>query len=266
MNRLFKWLARLSAVLLLLLIGPVTNLVAANVTGTEWWNASREPAGIAPAAESHPEPILQVYAARAFSWRGAFAVHTWVAAKPSNAEEYTVYEVIGWRVRSGLPALVIHNESPDRYWFGSPPEVVAEIRGKGVDEAIRRLATAARTYPYRDTYTVWPGPNSNTFTAWVGRIVPELELDLPSTAVGKDWLDGRKGQVVASAPSGTGFQFSLFGLFGILAAWEEGLEFNLAGLTIGIDPLDLALKLPGIGRIGGLETPKAQAGVKSAAP
>ncbi|MGI9385858.1 MAG: DUF3750 domain-containing protein, partial [Methyloligellaceae bacterium] len=221
---------------------------------------------VAPSAESHPAPILQVYAARAFSWRGAFAVHTWVAAKPRNAKQYTVYEVIGWRVRSGLPALVIHTEEPDRYWFGNAPEVIADIRGDGVDDAIRRLDAAARSYPYRDTYTVWPGPNSNTFTAWVGRSVPELKLDLPSTAVGKDWLDGRKGQVVASAPSGTGYQFSVFGVFGVLAGVEEGLEINLAGLTLGIDPLDLALKLPGFGRIGGLTTPSARADIKSAGP
>ena len=27
-------------------------------------------------------------------------------------------------------------------------------------------------------------------------------------------------------------------------------EVNLAGLTFGVDPLDLAIKLPGIGRVG----------------
>jgi hypothetical protein len=30
----------------------------------------------------------------------------------------------------------------------------------------------------------------------------------------------------------------------------EGLEIHLLGLTIGIDPLGLALKLPGVGRLG----------------
>jgi hypothetical protein len=32
---------------------------------------------------------------------------------------------------------------------------------------------------------------------------------------------------------------------------EEGIEFNLLGLAIGVDPLDLALRLPGLGRLGG---------------
>ena len=31
---------------------------------------------------------------------------------------------------------------------------------------------------------------------------------------------------------------------------EEGFEVNVAGLTFGIDPMDFALKLPGLGRVG----------------
>ena len=94
---------------------------------------------------------------------------------------------------------------------------------------------------------MYPGPNSNTYTAWVGRHIPELKLDLPPTAIGKDYLGYG---VIAKAPSGTGIQISFFGLLGILAGVEEGLEINVAGLTFGVDPLGLALKLPGFGRIG----------------
>ena len=43
---------------------------------------------------------------------------------------------------------------------------------------------------------------------------------------------------------------SLYGLWGVLAAVEEGLEINVLGLTFGVDPLDLAVKLPMAGRIG----------------
>ena len=57
------------------------------------------------------------------------------------------------------------------------------------------------------------------------------------------------GALVAGTPSGTGYQVSLFGLVGVLTAVEEGLEINLLGLSFGIDPLDLALKLPMAGRI-----------------
>jgi hypothetical protein len=246
-----RWFARASAVLLVLLAGPVTLLVSSDVRGLEWWNAPRDVTGLAPEPAAHPEAIVQVYAARAFKWRGAFGVHTWVATKKTNAAEYTTYEVIGWRVRRGQPAVAIHNDAPDRQWFGNMPEIVAEIRGDHVNAVIDRIDAAARRYSYRDVYTLWPGPNSNTFTAYIGRAAPELKLDLPPTAIGKDWLDIASGDVVAPTPSGTGYQFSLAGLFGVLAGVEEGLELNVIGLTVGVDPLDLAVKLPGIGRLGG---------------
>ncbi|MBI3113150.1 MAG: DUF3750 domain-containing protein, partial [Rhodospirillales bacterium] len=57
------------------------------------------------------------------------------------------------------------------------------------------------------------------------------------------------GDFVARAPSGTGYQISLFGVLGVLLGVEEGIEINVLGLTFGIDPLDLAVKLPMAGRI-----------------
>ena len=116
-----------------------------------------------------------------------------------------------------------------------------------MDAIIKKIDAAARSYPWQDDYTVYPGPNSNTFTAWVAKQVPELRLDLPPTAIGKDYLGD---SLVDRAPSGTGYQFSIKGLLGIMAAVEEGLEINIIGLTFGIDPMSLAVKLPGIGRLG----------------
>ena len=128
------------------------------------------------------------------------------------------------------------------------PKIIADLRGDGVDDVIKRIDAAARQYPYPDDYVLWPGTNSNTFTAYVARAVPELKLDLPPTAIGKDFLPN--GSLIAGAPSGTGYQVSLYGLLGVLAAIEEGVEVNILGLVFGIDPLDLALKLPMAGRIG----------------
>jgi len=81
------------------------------------------------------------------------------------------------------------------------------------------------SYPYPTSYRTWPGPNSNTFTAWVGRAVPELRLKLPSTAIGKDFLPGA---IADTTPSGTGVQLSLFGLTGLAVGWDEGIEVNRA--------------------------------------
>lgn len=216
--------------------------------GEPWWLARRDPSGQAPPASTTREAVLQIYAARAARWKGVVGVHTWIALKPSGAPSYTRYEVMGWGVDRGIPALRVNRTGPDNYWFGSRPQLLVDVRGEGVDALIAKVEAAARAYPYPGSYRTWPGPNSNTFTAYIGRAVPELRLDLPPTAIGKDYLPG--GVPAGTSPSGTGFQLSLFGLTGLLVAWEEGVELNLLGLTFGVDVKDPALKLPGLGRLG----------------
>lgn len=221
--------------------------IAAGPVVGDWRTASREPVGLAPDPATTPEAVVQVYGARAVRWRGYFGVHTWLAVKPSGAAAYTVYEVIGWRLRWNDTALAIHQRAPDGRWFGNEPELLAERRGDGVDALIERIDRAARAYPYGNEYRLWPGPNSNTFTAWVARTVPELDLDLPPTAIGKDFLGDR---LLATAPSGSGFQVSLYGLLGMLASDVEGLEVNVLGLTFGLNPFSPSVKLPLVGRLG----------------
>jgi hypothetical protein len=209
-----------------------------------WSQARWDSTGLAPDPATTPEPIVQVYAARVRGIRGVFGVHTWIAVKPTAAAEYTVYEIIGWRLRWSDSALVVRNRAPNQ-WFGAEGELYAEKRGAGVDELIERIDKAAREYPYAKTYTVWPGPNSNTFTAWIARAVPELEVDLPATAIGKDYLGS---SMLSTAPSGKGFQFSLKGLFGVAASSVDGFELNLLSLNFGVS--SSGIKLPIVGRIG----------------
>lgn len=230
-----------------LAIGVATQL-AFDERGNDWRTARRDSAGIAPDPAATPDAVIQVYAARAFRWRGAFAVHTWIAAKPAGARRYTRFEVMGFGVRDGRDAVRVHEGVADAYWFGSRPTLLRELRGgRDVDALILRIRDAAARYPHRHIYRLWPGPNSNTFIAYLGRAVPELHLDLPPTAIGKDYLAG--GGVVATAPSGAGVQVSLGGLAGLIVAPEEGFELNLLGLTLGLDLSPPALKLPGLGTI-----------------
>jgi hypothetical protein len=201
-------------------------------------------AGLAPdPAETH-EAVVQVYGARTMGVKGYFGVHTWIAVKPTDAPAWTVYEIIGWRLRWSDSAMVIRERQPDAPWFGSPVELYADKRGEGVDELIERIDRLARSYPYAGTYTVWPGPNSNTFTAWIARQVPELQADLPATAVGKDYIGST---LVSTAPSGSGWQFTLGGLFGFAAGPVDGFELNLLGLNFGAN--GSWIKLPMVGRV-----------------
>jgi hypothetical protein len=207
--------------------------------------AQSNASGLAPDPATTREAVVQVYGARTMGVKGIFGVHTWVAVKPTDAPSWTVYEIIGWRLRWSDSALVVRERQPDAPWFGSEAELYADKRGAGVDELIARIDRAARNYPYAHTYTLWPGPNSNTFTAWIARTVPELKVDLPATAVGKDYI-GRT--FVSTAPSGSGFQFTLAGLFGVAAGPVEGFELNFLGLNFGAS--GSGIKLPLVGRLG----------------
>ena len=167
--------------------------------------------------------------------------------KPRDASEFTVHEVMGWRLKRTGTALVARNRPADGYWYGARPELLGDIRGPGVEAIIERIEAAVKEYPYPDTYHVWPGPNSNTFVAFVLRRVPELRVDMPPTAIGKDYLGW---QSVNTTPSGTGGQVNLSGLLGVSVGLEEGLEVNLLGLNFGVDPKSLSIKLPIVGRLG----------------
>ena len=240
---------KLLLLLLVLLTGPVLALAGGTVwLGQDWRTADRSRAGIASAPHDAPEAIVQVWAARAFNWRGLFAVHTWIATKPENAPHYTVHQVIGWRGRGGGNVVVSLPDIPDRRWYGHPPRLVKELRGPAAAGAIPKIIGAVKAYPYAYRYRLWPGPNSNTFTAFVARQIPELGAELPAIAIGKDYLGG--GRILARSPAGSGFQASLFGLVGVLAGVKEGIEINVLGLVFGVDPLGPAIKLPGIGRLG----------------
>jgi hypothetical protein len=192
------------------------------------------------------EAVVQVYAARCSGWQGIFGVHPWIAVKASGAPRFTVYEILGWRVRQRGTALVVRERVPDAPWFRAKPELIAEKRGDGVDELIERVKQAADAYPWARRYIMWPGPNSNTFVAWVMRAVPELEAELPPTAIGKDFI-GTK--LLGSAPSGRGFQISFFGLLALTLSPVEGVEFSVLGMSFGINPFRPALKLPVVGRL-----------------
>jgi hypothetical protein len=219
--------------------------LAAELAAQDWRTASREPAGLAPDPATTPEAVVQVYAARAIRWRGYFGVHTWIAVKPAGAKAFTVYELMGYQTRRTGNGVRSGQRAADAYWYGNRPHVLADVRGPGAEPLITRIEGAVASYSYAGVYRVWPGPNSNTFIAHVLRAVPELRVDLPATAIGKDYLANFAGVT----PSGTGVQLNAFGALGVLAGWEEGLELNVLGLTFGVNPKRLGIKLPLLGNV-----------------
>ncbi len=234
-------------VLLTVFVLPAVVSVAARlfVERPHWRTANHDATGQAPDPAKTPEAVAQVYAARTYGLRGAVAVHTWVATKRSGAEHYVRHEVIGWQLRRTGSALVQDSRPPDAMWFSNPPTLLVDLRGPQVDAVIDKIEAAVAAYPYAREYSTWPGPNSNTFTAFVGRQVPELRLSLPATAIGKDYL--ADGAWLGKPPSGRGWQFSLGGYAGILLAPKEGVEVHLFGAVVGVGLAPPTIKLPGLG-------------------
>ena len=234
------------ALLALIFIPALFSLAGRALAGQMHWSqASHESTGQAPLPEQTPEAVVQVYAARTWGLRGAVAVHTWIATKRPRAEHYMRREVIGWRLRRGAPALVEAPGVADALWFSNPPHLLAELRGAQAEAAIDKIEAASAAYPYARRYAIWPGPNSNTYTAFVARRVPELNLHLPATAIGKDFLGD--GRWLGAPPSGSGWQLSAGGYAGLTLALREGIEINLFGAALGLSALPPAVNLPGVG-------------------
>lgn len=232
---------------LLLFLGPlVANALAgAGHSPLPYYRAPMSSVGLAPDPITVREPVVQVYAAPAFAWRGIFATHTWIVTKRAGAPGFVRWDVVGW---GGGETVKRDWAAPDGQWYGKRPVLLLDRRGPEVEALIDQVEAAVADYPWRHTYRTWPGPNSNTFTAHVGRRVPALGLDLPANAVGKDFVP--LSQAAGRPPSGRGLQLSLLGTLGVIIGPEEGIELNLLGLSVGVDLLRPALRLPGIGRVG----------------
>jgi hypothetical protein len=210
-----------------------------------WWTADRSSAGLLVPALRHPAALVRIYVARTVSWRGIFAVHSWIVLKDAGAPRYERYDLTAW----GDP-IRINGFAPDARWFGEPPDVVYAADGAAAEALIPRMRDAIDTYRFRrrGDYKAWPGPNSNTFVATVMAAVPEIGAVLPPTAIGKDYpVDGR---VLALTPSRTGLRLWLGGYLGITIGWVEGIEINFFGAVVGLDIRRPGIKLPALGRVG----------------
>lgn len=204
----------------------------------------------APLPDQFDAPVVQVYAARTWGKKGMLAVHTWIVTKRQGAVAYNRHEIVGWKLRWSSTALRsnLWGAYDSASWFGNEATLLVDHRGAGIEAMIDKIDAAIISYPYKEEYRLWPGPNSNTFIAYLGLAVPELSLDLPSTAVGKDYRPVHN--MLGRSVSGTGFQMSLLGLASLSIGYEEGIEFSLLGMNFEWDVFDGAIELPGFGRIG----------------
>jgi hypothetical protein len=209
-----------------------------------WRDADWSSVRALPPATEHADARVLVLSGRTGGWKGVIATHSWIVFKPAHATSWTRYDVVGW----GNPVRM-NGWAPDARWYGTPPSVIADVRGEAAEALIPRIDAAVKEYRWRNAgdYRIWPGPNSNSFVAAVLRNVPEMRAVLPANAVGRDY---RPGFYAGLSDSGTGVELNLWGYAGLKLGWIEGFEINFMSLVIGLDFRNLAIKLPGFGRIG----------------
>jgi hypothetical protein len=211
---------------------------------TNWRKADWSSSGLLPSAAASAPARILIMSGRAGGLKGAFAIHSWIVVKRANAASWTRYDVVGW-----TPVPVQTNYwVADSRWFDTVPTIVADIGGAQAEALIPKIETAVQQYRYGKAgdYRLWPGPNSNTFVAAVLRAVPELGVQLPANAIGRDY---KSLPYAGPTDSGTGIEVSLWGVLGLKVGWIEGVELNVLGLVAGFDFRHPAIKLPGYGTI-----------------
>ena len=116
---------------------------------------------------------------------GLIASHYWfVVFEHGVAQRWEVWQT---RDAGGHSIGHLHRDlkHPDAGVGGGPARVAASWTGEQA-AAIRSILEKAQSYPFCHRYRYWPGPNSNTFAAWVLREAG-MRHTLPRRAVGRNY-------------------------------------------------------------------------------
>ena len=208
-----------------------------------WRSADWSSSGLLPTPDGDTEAAVYVLGARTGGLKGAFSLHTWIVLKRAGAG-YDRYDKVGW----GSP--IRKNTRPaDGFWYSNAPFVIQSLRGQAAEDLIPKVEQAITTYPFSQpgAYRVWPGPNSNSFVAYVIDAVPELGARLPSNAVGRDFPVGLWR--LEWQKQSKDLRGSIAGLVGF-SVGRSGVEVQFLGLVAGVDFIDPALLVPAFGRVG----------------
>ena len=114
----------------------------------------------------------------------AIADHCWFAEFDQEGRRWHRWEVM--RYPAGPWGHVQRDVmAPDAGCGAGASWVLREFRGPRA-ERLRDVLHEPRRYPFRDRYRYWPGPNSNTYVAWVFREA-DIAASLPGTAYGRGY-------------------------------------------------------------------------------
>lgn len=236
----------------LLAIGIIFLLPALATAG--WWKLQEHPSswrsadwtgsGLLKLANADSDAAIYVLGARTGGLKGAFSLHCWIVLKREGADEYERFDKVGW----GLP-IRKNAYAADGRWYSNMPVIIHEVHGVAAEKLMPEIDAAIASYPYakRGDYHIWPGPNSNSFVAYVMRSVPAFGGQMPPNAVGRDFAPG----IVSLDWSGQtkDLHATFGGLFGFALGATSGLEIHFLGLVAGLDLFNPAFKIPAYGRL-----------------
>jgi hypothetical protein len=118
---------------------------------------------------------------------GAFAWHYWFVV---SGHRWEVWQTKNAGGSSCIGHVHCDLKAPEDSVGGGPSRLAMTWEG---DEAHRILEVLNRveTYPACQRYHYWPGPNSNTFVAWVLREA-RIDYALDPRGIGKNYLSARR--------------------------------------------------------------------------
>ena len=133
-----------------------------------------------------PECVVELRCAP-LPFLGFLADHYWFVVLDEGSGTCHRWEVWQSKNAGGRSIGHVHCDlkEPDAGVGGGPSRVVTRWRGAPA-VALRRVLERPDDYPHCHRYHYWPGPNSNTFAAWVLRTAG-IEYELDRRAIGRDY-------------------------------------------------------------------------------
>ena len=124
-----------------------------------------------------------------------FAKHYWfVSNKGGELKRWEVsykknkYHEFGyiWTYQHSF-SKALHKYIWDKRVHWEKSEIKEIINGNKARNLIRVLEKSLEDYPFKEKYSFYPGPNSNTFVQWVIDKFPELNIKLSWDSFGKNY-------------------------------------------------------------------------------
>lgn len=203
-----------------------------NGDGRERRDPLREPR--APAGEDW---IVQLRYATLPRPLSVLAIHHWFVLFDPRDAIWRRWEVWQDPDRGGTSWGHVHRDlmHPDRPVGGGPCVVEREWTGEEARRLTEVMEASPSRYPFPTRYRAWPGPNSNTYAAWVLEQA-RISHSFDPRAIGSGYMP-TGGALRVGSP-----------LAGIRVQAGRAAEILLLCLTFGVEVDPLALRTP-FGRV-----------------